>query len=63
MLERLRGETYLSESKCSEASACFMALLGENPDDTDALKAVADLHKRSGDLYRALEVREAQFLY
>lgn len=54
--ELLLGELLLAEGRVSEATACFLGMLADNPRHVPALKAVAQLHKRSGDLPRAVEV-------
>lgn len=56
-IELLLGELLLAEGKVSDATACFLGMLADNPNCVSALKAVAQLHKRSGDLERAAEVR------
>ena len=55
--ETLRGEIYLAQSKLSEASACFMAVLGEHAHDELALRALAEIHRRNDDLESAFLVR------
>lgn len=55
-VELLLGELLLAEGKVSEAAACFLGMLADNPSCVPALKAVAQLHKRSGDLQRAVQV-------
>lgn len=56
-IELLLGELLLAEGKVSEATACFLGMLADNPSCVPALKAVTQLHKRSGDLQRAVQVR------
>eukprot|EP00892_Ulva_mutabilis_P003757 jgi/Ulvmu1/1753/UM117_0030.1 len=60
-IELLLGELLLAEGKVSEATACFLGMLADNPSCVPALKAVAQLHRRSGDLERAAEVAQKLF--
>jgi hypothetical protein len=53
----LRGEVFLEQSRLSEASACFMAILREEPKNERALRAVAELHRRNEDLESCYAVR------
>jgi predicted Zn-dependent protease len=55
--EVMLSEIYLSESNLSDASACIMALLGRNPKNTAALRALVKLYDASGDIVKALDVR------
>lgn len=55
-IELLLGELLLAEGKISEATACFLGMLADNPNCVPALKAVIQLHRRTGDLERAVEV-------
>ena len=60
-VELLRGEICLAQSQMSEASACFMALLGSDPENQRALRAIAEIHRRNDDLESCFAVRLRAF--
>jgi hypothetical protein len=57
LVDLLRGEVFLAQSRISEASACFLAILGEDPMNERALKAITEIHRRNEDIDSCYLVR------